>query len=76
MAVRRVQSFDLVHFNSASLNKAGTATQTSTGVFVGVDAGYMDMTHLFGDSQGAMRSDRRNLLLQTLPLAAFFARIY
>jgi len=54
-AVRRAEPFDLAHFNSASLDKSGTATQTSVGVFVGIDSGYGDMTHLFALSQGAVQ---------------------
>ena len=53
-AVKSVMAFDLVHFDSATLDKAGTATQTSTGVVVGIDPGYSDATGLFGLSSGQL----------------------
>jgi len=52
-AVAATQPFDLVHFDSASLSKAGAATQTSAGVIVGVDAGFQPATGLFGVSAGS-----------------------
>jgi len=51
-AVRDVLPFELVHFNSATLQKSGSATQTSSGVLVGVDPGYSDKTGLFTAAQG------------------------
>ena len=55
-AVRAVAAFELAHFNSASANKAGTATQTSVGVLVGIDPSYSAMTGLFGLSSGSLTS--------------------
>ena len=52
-AVKDAMSVDLVHFDSAALDKAGTATQTSTGVLVGVDPGYDTATGWFGASSGS-----------------------
>ena len=52
-AVKNVMAFDLVHFDAAALDKAGTATQTSTGVLVGLDPGYDAATGLFTASSGA-----------------------
>jgi putative ABC transport system permease protein len=52
-AVASTQPLDLVHFDSASLSKAGTATQTSAGVIVGVDPGFQATTGLFGVSAGS-----------------------
>ncbi len=51
-AVRATYPFDLVHFDAAALSKAGTATQTSTGVLVGIDPGYDAATGLFAASSG------------------------
>lgn len=51
-AVRSTQPFDLVHFDAASLSKAGAATQTSTGVIVGVDPAFLSDTGLFTLSSG------------------------
>ncbi|MCY7418383.1 MAG: ABC transporter permease [Chloroflexi bacterium] len=51
-AVLAVLPFDLVHFDSAILNKAGSATQTSTGAIVGLAPGYPATTGLFAPSQG------------------------
>ncbi|MEA2545385.1 MAG: putative transport system permease protein, partial [Chloroflexota bacterium] len=51
-AVTATQPFDLVHFDSASLSKAGAATQTSAGVIVGVDQGFQAATGLFNLSAG------------------------
>lgn len=53
-AVRTSDPFDLVHFDSASLSKAGAATQTSTGVIVGIDPPFTRDTGLFDVSSGAM----------------------
>jgi putative ABC transport system permease protein len=52
-AVKATSAFDLVHFDSAALDRSGTATQTSTGVIVGVDPGYDTATGLLGVSSGA-----------------------
>ncbi len=57
-AVRDVLPFTLVHFNSATLQKSGSATQTATGVLVGVDAGYSDTTGLFQVAQGTSTTSR------------------
>jgi putative ABC transport system permease protein len=51
-AVTATQPFDLVHFDSASLSKAGAATQTSAGVIVGVEPGFQASTGLFRLSAG------------------------
>ena len=51
-AVTATQPFDLVHFDSASLSKAGAATQTSAGVIVGVDPTFQAATGLFNVSAG------------------------
>jgi len=53
-AVRTVSAFDLAHFDSASTNTAGTATQTSVGVLVGVDPSYTATTGLFPLSSGTV----------------------
>ena len=53
-AVRNVTAFDLAHFNSASTNKAGTATQTSVGVLLGLDPSFTSATGLFGLSSGSV----------------------
>ena len=53
-AVKSVYDFALAHFNAASADRAGTATQTSTGVLVGVDPAYQAATHLFGLSAGSL----------------------
>ena len=53
-AVRAVSAFELAHFNSASANKAGTATQTSVGVLIGIDPSYSTTTGLFGLSSGTL----------------------
>jgi putative ABC transport system permease protein len=53
-AVHRTAPFDLVHFDSAAASKSGTATQTSTGVLVGIPADYSAMTGLFRVSEGAL----------------------
>lgn len=52
-AVAAALPFDLVRFDSAALNKAGSATQTSVGSLVGIDAQYSQRTHLFSVAQGA-----------------------
>jgi putative ABC transport system permease protein len=51
-AVSAVMPVDVVHFDSASLQKAGSATQTSAGLLVGVDPGYLDATGLFRVNSG------------------------
>ena len=53
-AVRNVLSFDLAHFDSAAASKAGTATQTSVGVLIGIDPGYTTATGLFAPSSGSV----------------------
>ena len=53
-AVRAVFPFDLAHFDGAASNKAGTATQTSAGVLVGIDPSYPASTGLFKLSSGSM----------------------
>lgn len=53
-AVRTTQPFDLVHFDSASLSKAGAATQTSSGVIVGIDSSFQASTGLFNLSAGTV----------------------
>ncbi|MEP6638723.1 MAG: FtsX-like permease family protein, partial [Chloroflexota bacterium] len=51
--VKATYPFDLVHFDAAALDAGGTATQTSTGVLVGIDPGYDTATGLFAASSGA-----------------------
>jgi putative ABC transport system permease protein len=53
-AVRSVSAFDLAHFDSASTNSAGTATQTSVGVLIGLDPAYSATTGLFPLSSGTV----------------------
>jgi len=53
-AVRTVSTFDLAHFDSASTSSAGTATQTSVGVLIGVDPLYTAATGLFPLSSGTV----------------------
>jgi putative ABC transport system permease protein len=53
-AVKAVSAFELAHFDSASASKAGTATQTSVGVLVGLDPSYTATTGLFPLSSGAL----------------------
>ncbi len=53
-AVRSVSAFELAHFDSAARNKAGTATQTSVGVLLGVDPSYGATTGLFLPSSGSI----------------------
>lgn len=53
-AVRNVTAFDLAHFNSASTDKAGTGTQTSVGVLLGLDPSFTSVTGLFGLSSGSV----------------------
>ena len=55
-AVRTVTPFDLAHFDAAATNKSGTATQTSNGVFVGLDPTYTSATGLFAVSSGSIGS--------------------
>lgn len=54
-AVESVLPFGLVHFDSARLDRSGTATQTGVGVIIGIDAGYPQATGLFSVSQGKRR---------------------
>lgn len=54
-AVAGTVPFDLVHFDSAALSKAGSATQTSSGVVVGIDAGFQQATGLFAFDSGSSR---------------------
>lgn len=51
-AVSMTMPVDVVHFDSASLQKAGSATQTSAGVLVGVDPGYVAATGSFKVDSG------------------------
>jgi putative ABC transport system permease protein len=51
-AVKAISGFDLAHFDSAALEVSGTATQTSTGVLIGIDPDYTAMTGLFPVSSG------------------------
>src|ERR1700675_255636 len=53
-AVRTVLPFDLAQFDGAASNKAGTATQTSSGVLVGLDPSYAAATGLFKLSSGSL----------------------
>ncbi|MBA2380543.1 MAG: FtsX-like permease family protein [Chloroflexi bacterium] len=55
-AVRTVLPFDLVHVDSAELAKTGSATQTSSGVIVGIGPDYTNKTGLFGIVSGQLRS--------------------
>jgi len=52
-AVAAVSAFELAHFDTAVTNKAGTATQTSVGVLLGLDPSYTATIGLFGLSSGA-----------------------
>jgi putative ABC transport system permease protein len=52
--VRTVSAFELAHFESAATSRSGTATQTSVGVLVGVDASYAATTGLFAPSSGSI----------------------
>ncbi|MEO7665027.1 MAG: FtsX-like permease family protein, partial [Candidatus Limnocylindrales bacterium] len=53
-AIRSVLAFDLAHFDAATASKAGTATQTSVGVLLGLDPDYTMTTGLFGLSSGTI----------------------
>jgi len=53
-AVRTAIPVDLAAFDSAAADKAGTATQTSAGVLVGIDPGYSAATGLFAQSSGSV----------------------
>ena len=53
-AVRSIAAFDLAHFETAATDKAGTATQTSVGVFLGLDPAFTATTGLFGLSSGSI----------------------
>lgn len=55
-AVAAIGQFDLVHFDSAALSKAGTATQTSVGVVVGIESQYTPTFGLFGIAQGSAQA--------------------
>jgi putative ABC transport system permease protein len=52
-AVKAVSAFELAHFDSAAANQAGTATQTSVGVLLGLDPSYTAQTGLFRLSSGS-----------------------
>lgn len=51
-AVVSTLPFDVVHFDAASLSKAGAATATSSGVIVGTTPDFQAVTGLFGLSSG------------------------
>ena len=53
-AVHAVSGFTLAHFDRATADKGGTATQTSVGVLVGIDQSYTLTTGLFGLSSGSL----------------------
>ncbi|HEV2006210.1 MAG TPA: ABC transporter permease, partial [Candidatus Limnocylindrales bacterium] len=53
-AVRSVSAFELAHFDSASANKAGSATQAGVGVLIGLDPAYTPTIGLFGISSGSL----------------------
>ncbi len=53
-AVKAVTAFELAHFDSAARNSAGTATQTSVGVLIGLDPSYSATTGLFQTSAGSI----------------------
>ena len=53
-AVAAVSAFELAHFDSAAASKAGTATQTSVGVLLGLDPSYTATTGLFPLSAGTL----------------------
>ena len=53
-AVSATLPFDLAHFNAAAATKAGTATQTSVGVLLGIEPGYTSTTGLFPLSSGSI----------------------
>ncbi|MEO5966052.1 MAG: FtsX-like permease family protein, partial [Candidatus Limnocylindrales bacterium] len=53
-AVISVLPFDVAHFDAAAASKAGTATQTSVGVLLGIDPAYTTTTGLFGLSSGTL----------------------
>jgi putative ABC transport system permease protein len=53
-AVQAISAMDVAHFDSAATNQAGTATQTSAGVLVGIDPAYTAATGLFGLSSGQL----------------------
>ncbi len=52
-AVVSTHRFDLVHFDAASLSKAGAATEASNGVIVGIGPDLHRATGLFGLSAGS-----------------------
>ncbi len=53
-AVKAVSAFELAHFDGASANRSGTATQTSVGVILGLDPSYASTIGLFGISSGTL----------------------
>ncbi len=53
-AVSSVLPFDVAHFDAAAASKAGTATQTSVGVLLGLDPAYTTTTGLFTLSSGSV----------------------
>ena len=53
-AVRTAAPVDLAAFTSAAAEKAGTATQTSAGILIGIDPSYTTATGLFGLSSGSL----------------------
>ncbi len=55
-AVSTVLPADVIHFDSATLMKAGAATQTSIGIVVGLDPKFSQVTGLYGISQGSLGS--------------------
>ncbi len=57
-AVTATIPFDLVHFDSAALTKAGTATQTGTGIVVSMDPRLQQATGLFAISSGSLEPGR------------------
>ncbi len=54
-AVLAALPFDLARFDGAASNKAGTATQTSAGVLLGIDPRYPVSTGLFQLSSGSLQ---------------------
>ncbi|MEA2621472.1 MAG: putative transport system permease protein [Chloroflexota bacterium] len=51
-AVTAALPVDIVHFATAVLDKAGSATQTSVGLLVGIDDNYAQQTGLFTTAEG------------------------
>jgi putative ABC transport system permease protein len=54
-AVRAALPFDVAQFTGAASNKAGTATQTSAGILVGLESSYPAATGLFKLSSGSIQ---------------------